>query len=87
VRHPKKKFLPSAHYKAWASGVRHASKVYATSKKFRCEVSAFLADEHYLASTLGVRNASSMLTSTEKSKKIFLFVIRLAGIILTKGGE
>jgi len=28
VRHPKEKFLPAAHYKAWTLGVCHASKVY-----------------------------------------------------------
>ena len=85
VRHPKEKFLPAAHYKAWALGVRHASKVRSAAKKSRCEVSASLADEHYLASTLRVRIASNMLTSTEKCKKK-LVIIRLA-VILTKSGE
>ena len=73
VRHPKKKFLPAAHYKAWTLGVRHASKVRSAAKEFRCEVSEFLTDEHYLASTEGVRPASNMLTSTEKLKKIFIY--------------
>jgi len=77
VRHPKKKFLPAAHYKAWTL----REKCVQLQKKSRCEVSAFLADEHYLASTLEVRIASNMFTSTEKVKKIFVCVIRLAGII------
>jgi len=65
VRHPKEKFLPAAHYKAWTLGVRHASKVRSAAKKSRCEVSASLAGEHCLASTFGVRIASNMFTSTE----------------------
>jgi len=41
VRHPKKKFLPAAHYRAWALGVRHASNMH------NCKKNSVVKSQHF----------------------------------------